>query len=250
MVRVARAGADTALARIARAVEDAQGQKAPIARLADRVSAVFVPTVLAIAALTFGVWLVAGADAGVALERTIAVLVIACPCALGLATPAAVAVGTARGAELGVLFRGGGALEVASRIDVVCLDKTGTLTTGTPRLIAASSDEVLRLAASAEQASEHPIARAIVEGASQRGLALSPATDVTVEPGGGLRATVDGHTVRVGTREYLALAGIETPAGQARERQGTSASGGVDEDAATCSWALVPSASHAAMIGS
>jgi P-type Cu+ transporter len=228
VVRVARAGKDTALARIARAVEDAQGQKAPIARLADRVSAVFVPVVLAIAAVTFGAWLVAGAEVGVALERMIAVLVIACPCALGLATPAAVAVGTARGAELGVLFRGGGALEVASQIDVVCLDKTGTLTTGTPRLIDVTStvddmtaDEVLRLAAAVEQASEHPIARAIVEGAKQRGIASAVATDVVVEPGGGARGAVgreigaqsdtdiDTHIVRVGTREYLALAGVQ-----------------------------------------
>jgi Cu+-exporting ATPase len=119
-IRVARAGTDTALARIARAVEDAQAQKAPIARLADRVAAVFVPGVLVIAAATFAVWLLVG-DASVALERMIAVLVIACPCALGLATPAAVAVGTARGAELGVLFKGGGALETASAISVVCL---------------------------------------------------------------------------------------------------------------------------------
>ena len=136
VVRVARAGADTALARIARAVEDAQGDKAPIARLADRVSAVFVPAVLGIAALTGAVWLLEGASIGVALERMVAVLVIACPCALGLATPAAVAVGTARGAELGILLKGGGALEMASQIDVVCLDKTGTLTAGLPKLVA------------------------------------------------------------------------------------------------------------------
>ncbi|HEY5947015.1 MAG TPA: heavy metal translocating P-type ATPase [Kofleriaceae bacterium] len=222
VVRVARAGADTALARIARAVEDAQGQKAPIARLADRVSAVFVPAVLAIAGVTFAAWLIAGVDATVALERMIAVLVIACPCALGLATPAAVAVGTARGAELGVLFKGGGALEVASRIDVVCLDKTGTLTTGSPKVIEVSavdgtSDDLLRLAASVEQRSEHPIARAIVDAARQRGLALATATDVVADPGRGIRATVDGHIVRVGTEEYLALAGIEPP--RRRERQ-------------------------------
>ncbi|HEY5925415.1 MAG TPA: heavy metal translocating P-type ATPase, partial [Kofleriaceae bacterium] len=209
VVRVARAGNDTALARIARAVEDAQGQKAPIARLADRVSAVFVPIVLAIAAVTFGAWLVAGAEVGVALERMIAVLVIACPCALGLATPAAVAVGTARGAELGVLFKGGGALEVASRIDVVCLDKTGTLTTGMPKVIDATSDDVLRLAASAEQQSEHPMGCAIVEGAKQRGLAVSPATEIVADVGGGIRARVDNHIVRVGNRDYLVAAGIQ-----------------------------------------
>ncbi len=179
-VRVARAGADTALARIARAVEEAQGDKAPIARLADRVAAYFVPAVLAIAALTFGIWALVGAGAGVALERMIAVLVIACPCALGLATPAAVAVGTARGAELGILFRSAGALEVGSTIDLVCLDKTGTLTAGTPTLVAVVADStagldeatLLRLVASAEQGSEHPVARAIVAAAVARGLAL------------------------------------------------------------------------------
>ena len=168
VVRVARAGADTALAHIARAVEDAQGSKAPIARLADRVSAWFVPGVLAIAALTFVAWEISGTGAGAALVRMIAVLVIACPCALGLATPAAVAVGTSRGAELGVLFKGGEALEIASRIDVVCVDKTGTLTAGHPVLVGEISDDRLRLVASAEQASEHPIARAIVDAAKSR----------------------------------------------------------------------------------
>jgi Cu+-exporting ATPase len=209
-IRVARAGTDTALARIARAVEDAQAQKAPIARLADRVAAVFVPGVLVIAAATFAVWLLVG-DASVALERMIAVLVIACPCALGLATPAAVAVGTARGAELGVLFKGGGALETASALSVVCFDKTGTLTSGKPTLVAATSDDVLRVAASIEQHSEHPIARAIVEGALARGLALVAATGVTVEPGGGLTGTADGKHIRIGTREFLALAGLTVP---------------------------------------
>ncbi|MGE5185371.1 MAG: heavy metal translocating P-type ATPase, partial [Acidobacteriota bacterium] len=202
-VRVARAGGDTALARIARAVEDAQGSKAPIARLADRVSAYFVPAVLAIALATGAAWMIAGASFSEALARTIAVLVIACPCALGLATPAAVAVGTARGAQLGVLFQGGGALETASHVDVVCLDKTGTLTAGKPVLVHfEGADDALRLAASAEQASEHPIARAIVDGARARGLALSPAERARIEPGGGIAARVDGHDVRVGTREF------------------------------------------------
>jgi Cu+-exporting ATPase len=240
-VRVARSGGDTALARIARAVEDAQGAKAPIARLADRVSAWFVPAVLAIAALTFGIWVATGAAPLVALERMIAVLVIACPCALGLATPAAVAVGTARGAELGVLFTGGAALELASTIDVVLLDKTGTLTTGHPTLVAATSDDVLRLAAAVEQHSEHPFARAIVDGARSRGLAIPTATNVTVDAGRGIRGMIVpaptrdvgrdiagtaatalagvashgdagaavGRDVRIGTREYLALAGID-----------------------------------------
>jgi Cu+-exporting ATPase len=205
-VRVARAGADTALARIARAVEDAQGTKAPIARLADRVSAYFVPAVLAIAAVTgIAWWLVGGVAFDVALARTIAVLVIACPCALGLATPAAVAVGTARGAQLGILFGGGDALERASHISVACLDKTGTLTRGQPALTSLEGgDEVLRLAASVEQSSEHPIARAVVAAALARGLSLEPATDVTVEPGHGLRAHLSGQTIHVGTPSYVA----------------------------------------------
>ena len=212
LVRVARAGADSALAHIARAVEDAQGSKAPIARLADRVSAWFVPSVLAIAALTFAAWSISGSGPSIALERMIAVLVIACPCALGLATPAAVAVGTSRGAELGVLFKGGVALEVASHIDVVCLDKTGTLTAGKPALVGEISDDLLRLVASAEQASEHPIARAIVAGATARNRALVRPTDVTIEPGGGLSARVDGHLVRVGTRAYAGAVGHQAVA--------------------------------------
>ncbi|HSN30483.1 MAG TPA: heavy metal translocating P-type ATPase, partial [Kofleriaceae bacterium] len=198
LVRVARAGGDTALARIARAVEDAQGSKPPIARLADRVSSVFVPAVLAIAAVTFAAWWIAGGDVSTALARMIAVLVIACPCALGLATPAAVAVGTSRGAELGVLFRGGTALEVASRITTVALDKTGTLTTGQPTLVSQLPDDVLRLAASLEQASEHPIARAVVAAARDRKLELVQPSDVVAMPGHGIRGTVDGHAVHIG----------------------------------------------------
>ena len=220
-VRVARAGADTALARIARAVEEAQGDKAPIARLADRVAAYFVPAVLAIAALTFGIWVLVGAGAGVALERMIAVLVIACPCALGLATPAAVAVGTARGAELGILFRSAGALEVGSTIDLVCLDKTGTLTAGTPTLVAVVADStaglgeaaLLRLVASAEQGSEHPVARAIVAAAVARGLALVRPQAVTAEPGAGLTAEVEGKALVIGTRDLLVGRRIAVPTG-------------------------------------
>ncbi len=234
-VRVARAGVDTALARIARAVEEAQGGKAPIARLADRVAAYFVPAVLAIAALTFGVWVIVGAGTGVALERMIAVLVIACPCALGLATPAAVAVGTARGAELGILFRSAGALEVGSTIDLVCLDKTGTLTAGTPTLVAltvttadgmAGLDEaaLLRLVASAEQGSEHPVARAIVAAAVARGLALVRPQAVTAEPGAGLTAQVLGHAIVIGTRDLLVGRRIPVPTGGAPLPAGASIS--------------------------
>ena len=204
-VRVARAGGDTALARIARAVEDAQGSKAPIARLADRVSAWFVPAVLAIAAITFAAWLLAGAAPAVALARTIAVLVIACPCALGLATPAAVAVGTGRGAQLGILFKGGGALEQASRIEIVCLDKTGTVTAGKPALAGEAPDELLRVAASVEQASEHPIARAIVDAAKARGLALEQPREVTIEPGAGISARLGDRSIRIGTSDFVGV---------------------------------------------
>jgi P-type Cu+ transporter len=172
-VRVARAGAETALARIARAVEDAQGAKAPIAKLADRVSSVFVPVVLAIAALTFLAWWLTGRDATHALE---------------IAIPAAVAVGTSRGAELGVLFSGGDALERASGIDVICIDKTGTLTSGTPTLVGDVDERILQIAASVEQASEHPIARAIVAANKRPLLSVS---EVVVEPGVGISARLD-----------------------------------------------------------
>ncbi|HEY5933070.1 MAG TPA: heavy metal translocating P-type ATPase, partial [Kofleriaceae bacterium] len=220
VVRVARAGADTALARIARAVEDAQGDKPPIARLADRVSAVFVPIVLAIAAGTFVMWLVLGAETATAVEHMVAVLVIACPCALGLATPAAVAVGTARAAELGILFRGGPAIELASTIDVAFLDKTGTLTANTPTLVAAPDDATLRLAASAELASEHPIAKAIVAGARARGLSVERPSEARVAAGAGIEAVVADSRVLVGTRAFLALAGIEVDVGDGADGPG------------------------------
>ncbi len=223
-VRVTRAAADTALAGIVRAVEDAQGSKAPIAALADRVSAVFVPVVLGIATLSFTVWLALDPTAdgfAVALQHFVAVLVIACPCALGLATPAAVAVATGRGAELGVLVKGGAALEAASRVDLVLLDKTGTLTTGRPVLtevVAAegwSDLEVLGLAASVEQSSEHPIARAIVLGARARGALVEEATGFAAEPGSGASAHVAAREVRVGTAEWAG--GAALPEGLSEE---------------------------------
>ncbi len=229
VVRVARAGADTSLARIARAVADAQGSKAPIARLADRVSAYFVPAVLAIAAITFTAWWLTGHAPGRSLETAIAVLVIACPCALGLATPAAVAVGTSRGAELGVLFSGGDALERASAIDIVCLDKTGTLTAGTPALVGEVADDVLRIAASVEQASEHPIARAIVAAAKARGLVLEHATDVVVEPGGGVRGRVAGREIKVGSAEFAGGGRRESES----EETATAPAPGLEREAAS-----------------
>ncbi len=216
--RVGRIGRDTALARIVEAVEQAQGSKAPIARLADVVSSVFVPIVLAIAVLTLVVWAMLDPSPdgfAIAIERFVAVLVIACPCALGLATPAAVAVGTGRGAELGVLVKGGATLEAASRIDTVLLDKTGTLTEGKPELtdvVALDGDEVamLSLVASVETQSEHPIARAIVEGALARGARTVRADRFSSMAGYGIEATVSEQRVRIGTRAWLAEAGVDT----------------------------------------
>ncbi|WP_434044031.1 MULTISPECIES: heavy metal translocating P-type ATPase [Sorangium] len=219
-VRITKTGADTALARIVEAVEQAQGSKAPIARLADTVSGVFVPVVLGIAALAFVAWLAVdptAAGLAAAVERFVAVLVIACPCALGLATPAAVAVGTGRGAELGVLVKGGAALEAASRVDTVLVDKTGTLTAGRPQLAAVralggvSEDELLRLVGSAELGSEHPVAKALVEGARARasGVPLAAPEDFRADAGRGVVARVEGREVRIGTARYLAEVGID-----------------------------------------
>ncbi|WP_437978447.1 heavy metal translocating P-type ATPase [Sorangium sp. So ce295] len=217
-VRITKTGADTALAHIVEAVEQAQGSKAPIARLADTVSGIFVPVVLGIATLAFVAWVAmdpSAAGFAAAVERFVAVLVIACPCALGLATPAAVAVGTGRGAELGVLVKGGTALEAASRVDTVLVDKTGTLTAGRPQLAAVkalaavSEDELLRLVGSAELGSEHPVAKALVEGARARNLPLSAPEDFRADAGRGVVARIDGREVRIGTARYLAELGID-----------------------------------------
>jgi Cu+-exporting ATPase len=218
--RATKVGAETALARIVDAVERAQGSRAPVARLADVVSGYFVPAVLAIAAATFAAWFAldpSGGGFAAALERFVAVLVIACPCALGLATPAAVAVGTGRGAELGVLIKGGEALEAASRVDVVLLDKTGTLTEGAPSLAdvvvapGAAGDEaaLLAAAAAAEAPSEHPLARAVVEGARARGVRVAPAEAFRSEPGAGVEAVVGAERVRVGTAAWVARGGAD-----------------------------------------
>ncbi len=215
-------GSDSALGRIIRAVEQAQGSRAPIARLADQVSAIFVPIVLGIALVTATVWLLvdhSSSGIGVAVEHAIAVLVIACPCALGLATPAAVAVGTGRGAELGVLFKGGAAVETASRVTTVLLDKTGTLTTGHPVvseiLAFAGHDErsVLTAAASAERGSEHPLAQAIVSAARERGQQLVMPQGVVAVPGKGVRATVEGRHIVAGTARWFTEEGLASPEG-------------------------------------
>jgi Cu+-exporting ATPase len=216
-VRVAKTGGDTALGRIVDAVHQAQASRAPIARLADVVSGYFVPIVLGIALLTLVAWYALNPTAeglAIAVERFVAVLVIACPCALGLATPAAVAVGTGRGAELGILVKGGAALEVASRVDTVFFDKTGTLTAGKPELtgIVNVSDlpeeHLLSLLASAEQSSEHPVARAILAGSVARGAALLPVESFESEPGYGVKALVGGTRVHVGTSAWLKKANI------------------------------------------
>ncbi len=218
-----RVGRETALAQIIRLVEEAQGSKAPIQELADRVSAVFVPIVLAIAALTFLAWffavpaLLPDANAPVltrALIHTVAVLVIACPCAMGLATPTAVMVGTGKGAELGILFRSGAALERAGKVQMVVLDKTGTITRGQPAVTDISAgdfpggeNELLRLAASVEKGSEHPIAEALVAEAGNRGLALSDPQGFAAEAGHGVRASVEGYEVAVGSPRMMATRG-------------------------------------------
>ena len=200
-------GPDTVLAQMVRLVEQAQGSKAPIQRLADKVAGVFVPAVLGIALLTFGVWLlVLHAGAAAALAPAVAVLVIACPCALGLATPTAIIVGMGRGASLGILIKNGDALERAHHISEVLLDKTGTVTHGLPILTdivlhnGLDRTALLRLAASAEAGSEHPLAAAIVAGSQS---ALAQASAFTNYPGFGIEAFVDGKTIRVGTAAFL-----------------------------------------------
>ncbi|MFE9948495.1 heavy metal translocating P-type ATPase [Streptomyces sp. NPDC005531] len=218
VVRAARVGADTQLARMARLVEDAQNGKAAAQRLADRISAVFVPVVLLIALVTLVVWLLLTDDVTAAFTAAVAVLIIACPCALGLATPTALMVGTGRGAQLGILIKGPEVLETTRRIDTIVLDKTGTVTTGRMTLqdihVATGTDasQALRLAGALEHASEHPIAQAIATGARERtGAALPAIQDFVNVPGLGVRGTVDGHQVLVGRPKLLTDAGIGVP---------------------------------------
>ncbi len=214
LFRATAIGADTALARIVRLVEEAQGSKAPIAALADKVSGVFVPAVVAIAILSAGAWLLAGQSVEFALRVFVAVLTIACPCALGLATPVAIMVGTGKGAELGILIKGGEALETAYKVRSVVLDKTGTITVGKPSVTdvlawtpegASSLDAspVLALAASAEKGSEHPLGAAIVKAAEGAGLTLSEPREVKAVAGRGLEASVGGRRVLVGNERMM-----------------------------------------------
>jgi P-type Cu+ transporter len=223
-MRATKVGADTVLASIIRLVEQAQGSKAPIQRLADTISGIFVPVVLVIAALTFTGWAIAGALLGtgaagmatagnpwiIAIAAAVAVLVVACPCALGLATPTAIMVGTGKGAEQGILIKGGESLERIHAVRAVLLDKTGTITKGKPELTDVvtvgerQADDMLRLVAEAEQGSEHPLAQAVVEGAKARGLMLGASPEhFTSITGRGLEATVERHSVLIGTRRLL-----------------------------------------------
>ncbi len=202
-MKAERVGAETMLARIVKMVSEAQRSRAPIQRLADQVSAWFVPVVIGVAVLTFVVWFWIGPQPRLAyaLVNAVAVLIIACPCALGLATPMSIMVGTGRGATAGVLIRNAEALERLEKVDTLAVDKTGTLTEGKPKLVSASSDEVLRLAASVENLSEHPLAGAIVAAAAERNLVLAKAENFRSETGRGVGAVIDGHKIFVGRAE-------------------------------------------------
>ncbi|MBR7188849.1 MAG: heavy metal translocating P-type ATPase [Clostridia bacterium] len=209
--RATKIGEDTALQKIVKLVEAAANSKAPISRLADRVSGVFVPVVMGIALVTLVIWLILGAGVPTALKHAIAVLVISCPCALGLATPTAIMVGTGKGAELGIMIRTAAALEMAHAIDCVTFDKTGTLTEGQMRMTAlqAFDPDALRAAAAVEHLSTHPIAAAIVAAAQARGIALPEAVDYETFPGRGVAADVDGRRICVGKAEWMRALGID-----------------------------------------
>jgi Cu+-exporting ATPase len=231
-----KVGKDTALSQIIRMVEEAQGSKAPLQRLADKISGVFVPIVIVLALITLGVWWAFGPEPAftLALLNTVAVLIIACPCAMGLATPTSIMVGTGKGAENGILIKGGEALEAARSLKTVVLDKTGTLTKGKPELtdvisagvpVGAGSvggspeDEMLRLVASAERTSEHPLGEAIVVGARERGLDLVDAESFEAVSGGGIRATVEGRQVLIGNEGFLRESGVPSDGLVARSEE-------------------------------
>jgi len=221
-------GESTMLAQITRMVEQAQSSRAPMERLADRASSVFVPVVLALAALTFVVWLVFGHSLSLALANTVAVLVIACPCAMGLAVPAALTVAVGRGAQLGVLFKGGESLERLAHLDAIVLDKTGTLTIGHPvlesvhPLAGSAENDLLRIAGSVEERSNHPLAHAIVDAARARGLVWEPADDVQIIPGRGLSGKVDGRECTLGNEAHFRESFLPLPTGIPPEEPGTT----------------------------
>ncbi|HEX6587101.1 MAG TPA: heavy metal translocating P-type ATPase, partial [Solirubrobacterales bacterium] len=214
-LRTTRVGRDTALAQIVRLVEEAQGSKAPIQRLADRVSAYFVPVVIGTALLSMAIWLLAGSSFTSAMLAFVAVLIIACPCALGLATPTAIMVGTGRGAEIGLLVRSGAALETGKGLDTIVLDKTGTLTRGEPRVtdVVPTGDldreTLLSLAAAAESRSEHPLGEAVVEAARERGLEPAEPEGFEAAVGHGITATAAGRRIAVGSARHLRAVGVD-----------------------------------------
>ncbi|MEQ8403515.1 MAG: heavy metal translocating P-type ATPase [Oceanicaulis sp.] len=217
-LRATAVGADTALARIVAMVEEAQGAKLPIQQLVDRVTSVFVPVVMGLAALTFLAWLVLGGSLSLAVVNAVAVLIIACPCAMGLATPVSIMTGTGRAAELGVLFRRGDALQTLSRVATIAFDKTGTLTQGKPTLTDLTpapgfdDSEALTLAASLERRSEHPIARAVVQAAEAKTLALQPVADFDAPSGFGVTGTIAGRRAAVGAKRYMDRLGVDVSA--------------------------------------
>ena len=237
-------GEATVLAQIARMVDQAQGSRAPMERLADRASAIFVPVVLGLALITFAAWMIATRSLPMALANTVAVLVIACPCAMGLAVPAALTVAVGRGAQLGVLYKGGEALERLAHLDVVVLDKTGTLTVGRPVLEKVQGignreqgterpgtreqgnedleNHLLRIAAAAEEQSNHPLAHAVIDAAKARGLKWQPAEDAQVLPGRGLTARVEGHDCLLGNEALFSEFGIALPGGVATPEPGVT----------------------------
>ena len=237
VVRATRVGADTLLAQITRLVGEAQGTKASAQRLADRIAAVFVPCVITLAIVTLGFWLGAGLAGTAAGGAAVAVLVVACPCALGLATPTALLAAVGRGAELGILVKSARALEAARHVRVVVFDKTGTLTTGAMRLHTittapgTSEDEVLRLAGAVEDASEHPIGQAIAREAAARSGALLPVTGFAALPGAGVRGVVDGHPVTVGHPDLFAELPVPVPL-----RQAAAAAGNTGQTAVLAGW--------------
>jgi Cu+-exporting ATPase len=228
-LRATRVGADTVLSQIIKMVEEAQSAKPPIQQLADKIASVFVPVVIGIAAVTFGVWLAFGPAPALsfAFVTAVSVLLIACPCAMVLATPTAIMVGTGKGAEMGVRFRKGAALEMLARVDTVVLDKTGTLTLGHPVLTdfidlpsgsgdSDAADETLRLVAAAEAKSEHPLAEAIVNAAQERGLEFPAVSHFQADPGFGIEAQAEGHTIQVGADRYMRRLEIDIREASAR----------------------------------
>ncbi|AQS71015.1 cation-translocating P-type ATPase [Streptomyces pactum] len=239
VVEATRVGADTQLARMAQLVEDAQNGKAAAQRLADRISGVFVPVVIALALATLGFWIGNGSGLTAAFTAAVAVLIIACPCALGLATPTALMVGTGRGAQLGILIKGPEVLESTRKVDTIVLDKTGTVTTGRMTLLAVHTTdetddtEVLRLAGALEHASEHPIAQAVAAGAADRIGTLPVPEDFSNVPGLGVQGIVDGHSVLVGREQLLAEWAMALPADLARARAEAETAG---RTAITVAW--------------